>query len=69
MSPVTKTTYIDNFDSEIEGTIEIGIGKKKAFIEHNTGKIINRDNIPKLETYQAFKLALQITENYKLGGN
>ena len=65
MSPVTKTTYVDNWNSEIEDTVEIGIGKKKAFIKHKTCKIINRDNIPKLETYQAFRLALHIAKIHK----
>ena len=48
MSRVTKTTYIDNWNSEIEGSVEIGVGKKKTFIEHRTCKIINRDNIAKI---------------------
>ena len=65
MSPVTKNTYIDNWNSEIEGTVEIGVGKKKAFVEHRTCKIINRDNISKLETYQAFRLALHIAKLHK----
>lgn len=63
MSLVTKTTYIDNWESEIENTVEIGIGKKKAFIEHGTCKVINRDNIKNLERYQAFKLALRIAKD------
>lgn len=50
MSLVTKTTYVDNWNSEIEGTVEIGIGKKKTFIEHRTCKIINRDNMAKIHT-------------------
>lgn len=33
MTLVTKTTYIDNWESEIEGTVEIGINRKKAFIK------------------------------------
>lgn len=65
MSPVTKTTYIDNFESAIPNTIEVGIGKKKAFIEHGSCKVINRDNIKNLENYQAFKLAKKIARNFR----
>ena len=33
MTPITKTTYIDNWESEIPNTVEIGIGNKKVFIK------------------------------------
>lgn len=46
MTPVTKTTYVDNADSEMQGYIEVGFREKKAFIKKGTLEIINRDNIP-----------------------
>ena len=65
MTPVTKTTYIDNWSSEIPNTVEIGVGKKRAFVEHKTGRLINRDNISRIEQYQAYKIGKQIALDYK----
>lgn len=64
MTLITKTTYVDNLDSELKGFVEIGIRGKKAFVERKTCKVINRDNINNLERYQAFKLALSIAKDY-----
>lgn len=60
MTPITKTTYIDNFKADIPETVEIGVNGKKAFIQWTTGKVINRDGIKKLEKYQAYKMAYKI---------
>ena len=64
MTCITKTTYIDNIDSDLNGYVEIGIRNKKAFIQHGTCKVLNRDNINNLECYQAFKMAIRIAKNY-----
>lgn len=65
MTLVTNNTYIDNFDSEIKNTIEIGIKNKKAFVERKTGILINRDNIKNIEKYQAYKLAIKLAKQYR----
>ena len=64
MTLITKTTYVDNLDSELKGCVEIGIRNKKAFVERKTCKVVNRDNIDNLERYQAFKIALGIAKDY-----
>ena len=64
VSFITKTTLIDNWDSELKNHVEVIIGNKKAFIEHGKCTIINRDNIKNLEKYQAFKLAMKMCKNY-----
>ena len=64
MTLITQTTYIDNFDSEIQGAIEIGVRDKKAFILLGTQKVYNKDNIKGLEKYQAFKIALNVAKDY-----
>ena len=46
MTPITKTSYVDNFDSEKEGYVEVGYRKKKAFIKQGTLEVVNPDNIP-----------------------
>lgn len=60
MTPVTKTTYVDNWSSKIPNTVEIGIRNQKAFIEHKTGRLINDDNIKNIEKYQAYRLGRKI---------
>ena len=60
MSPITKITYIDNWNPKLPDTVEIGIGNKKAFIEHKTGKLINNDGIKNIEKYQAYRLGRKI---------
>lgn len=64
MTPITKTTYVDNWDSKLPNTVEIGIGNKKAFIEHKTGKLINNDGIKNIEKHQAYKLGRKIALGY-----
>lgn len=64
MTPITKTTYVDNWDSKLPNTVEIGIGNKKAFIEHKTGKLINNDGIKNIEKYQAYRLGRKIALEY-----
>lgn len=64
MTPITKTTYIDNWESEIPNTVEIGIGNKKVFIKHKTGEVINKCNIKNIEKYQAYKLGRKIALGY-----
>lgn len=60
---VSTTQYIDNKTSEMEGYVEVGIRNKKAFIKHKTGEVINRDNIKNLESFKAFKMALELAKS------
>lgn len=46
MTPITKNSYVDNFESSKEGYVEVGYYDKKAYIKHKTLEIINPDNIP-----------------------
>lgn len=64
MTCITKTTYVDNIDSELKGYVEIGIRDKKAYVKHKTCEVINKDNINNLEKYQAFKHAIEIAKCY-----
>lgn len=43
---ITKTTGVDNFDSEEVGYVEVWKGNKKAFIQHRSLEVFNRDNLP-----------------------
>jgi len=60
---VSATQYIDNKDSEMEGYVEVSIRNKKAFIKHRTGEVINRDSIKNLESFKAFKMALELAKS------
>ena len=64
MTCITKTTYIDNISSDMKGYVEVGIRGKKAFIQHGTCKVLNKDNINNLDRYQAYKIAIRIAKNY-----
>ena len=60
-SPVTKTTYVDIFDSAMPGHVEIGYRNKKAWIKRGTLEIINPAGIPL--NLQAMALALSIADH------
>lgn len=60
MTLVTKNSYIDNWWSEIKNTVEVGYYSRKAFIEHDTGRVLKNTGVP--ENCQAFKLGMAIAK-------
>lgn len=71
-TPITKTSGIDNWYSDIPGTVEVWYRGHKVYVEHKTARILNISGetidlvytkIPKGS--QALKMAIAIALDYK----
>ena len=61
MTPITKNSYVDNWESSKEGYVEVGYYNKRAYVKHKTLEIINPENIPL--NIQAMTMGVVIADN------
>lgn len=65
-TPITKHSGVDNITPRTPGTCEVWYFGKHADIEHETGRVLNDEGVPR--NCQAFKIATEIALDTKLRG-